>query len=664
MDYRRDIERLRALAVLSVLVYHFFPHSLPGGFIGVDVFFVISGFLITRILQNGLESRRFCLLEFYRRRIRRILPALVAVLTFLLIAGACLLFADEYAQLGRHTVASVLFLQNFLLYQESGYFDLAAEKKPLLHLWSLSVEEQFYLFWPLLLSLGYRQNLRPPWLIVILLGLSMAFNLAIRHSNPAGDFFWSLPRSWELLIGALATAFPPKALERLRPWRLPMRGFGLLMIGGSLLGLRPGMAFPGFWALFPTLGAVLIILAGSGPSRIRERASIPARWLESIGQISYPLYLWHWPLLSLGQIIFGGALSIHWRILLLTLTFFLAAASHHVLEKPFRRDPTWRGPAILIGLMLLVLAAGILISQQEGFQNRPIEKRNPGHTESPVAGFETLVPECGLLGASERVQPHCKVFNPESHQRTFVVWGDSSAIAWTPVLLELAKSHKARLIVIGHTSCPPLLAARKTHFDLPASAQYCQDGRIQSEVIAMIEHLQPDLIVFMGALGGYRTDTGVAREDTEFMIDHEGGEADRQTNQETLQKRLPETLDRLSRLAPTLVFKNWPLLPQSFPPQPSPSLSHVLTRNLSAKSFDRSYFDAQRRFVDTLLEDSISPRIRFFDPSLSVCDAKHCSNQIHGIPAYSDRYHITPKASLTYRDALDQTLRSLLDLDR
>lgn len=658
MEYRSDIERLRAVAVLSVLVYHFFPNILPGGFIGVDIFFVISGFLISGLLLASLKSGRFSLLEFYRRRIRRILPALIPVLSFLLIAGAFLLFADEYQQLGRHTVSSVLFLQNFLLYQESGYFDQAAEKKPLLHLWSLSVEEQFYFLWPLLLAFGFRRGWRMPWLIGTLLAVSMLFNLAIRHTNPSGDFFWSFPRFWELLVGALAATVPQTALHRLKPWRRSLRGLGAILISAALLGLRPGMAYPGFWAVLPTLGAGLLILNRDLSGE--KVFSAGARLTESIGRISYPLYLWHWPLLSLGQIITGGALPTKIRILLLTLTFFFAAMSHHALEIPFRRDPTWRGPILLIGMMLSLLAIGATLVANEGFPNRPIEQRNPGHMEKPIRGYESTAPDCGLLGASERLKSHCKVFDIETHQKSFLVWGDSSAIAWTPVLMELARRWQARLIVVGHTSCPPLLAARKTHFDLPASAHYCQDGQIQSDVINLAQSTRPDLIFFMGALGGYRTEADVAREDTEFMADRPHVEADRITNRETLLARVPETLEQLSLIAPVMAFKTWPLLPASLPEARSRRFLDQITRNLEARSYDRHYFDAQRALVDSLLEAAESNRVSLFDPSSPICNDHTCVNQIDGIPAYQDRYHITPKASMTYLEALDQRIHHIL----
>jgi peptidoglycan/LPS O-acetylase OafA/YrhL len=658
MGYRPEIEYLRAFAVLSVMVYHFFPELLPGGFIGVDVFFVISGFLISRILVEEIQSGRFRLLEFYRRRIRRIFPALTLVMGFLLASGWFLLFSDEYANLGKHLVTSALFLQNVQLYRESGYFDAAAETKPLLHLWSLSIEEQFYLFWPLLLTLGIKKRWGLHALTLSLLMLSLGFNALIRHTDPTGDFFGSAPRFWELLVGALALRQPKALRARLIGAASISRWMGVALLITGLLVIRPKMAFPGFWALLPTIGALLVILPMQGPDR--SESGPLGSGLEAIGKISYPLYLWHWPLLSLGQILSGERLGLEVREGLFLSTFLLASLTYCWVEKPLRQDRTWRTPGVLIVLMCLILGSGIALIHEEGIPSRRIEHQNPSHSGNTIPGFSSAGSDCQTLGASVRLLPHCKIFNADAGPESLLLWGDSSAIAWTPVFLAIARERGARLIVIAHTSCPPLLSARKTHFDLPASAQYCQDGQTQWDALSLIKRQNPDLIIFMGALGGYRTEVNVSREDTEFMTDRPDHPADRSSNRETLLRRLPETLTRLAEVAPVLVFRNWPLLPAQLPPPSQRRIEDILHRETRTRYYARDYFDHQRELIDQIFDQLNHDRIGFFDPSKEVCDARYCSNQIDGVPAYSDRYHITPQGAMSFLDALREQVMQRL----
>jgi SGNH domain (fused to AT3 domains) len=433
------------------------------------------------------------------------------------------------------------------------------------------------------------------------------------------------------------------------------------LIGIGFFFIHAKMSFPGFWALLPTVGAGLVIASGGqGPDHHPNQAK---RVIDYIGRISYPLYLWHWPLLSLGQIISQGSLSLTMKLTLISATGGLAALTYHLLEKPIRRAQGWRVPGLLLAMMVALMGIGGAIVHFGGFPDRAIEAHNPNRTERPIPGFESLAADCSTGGATEQLAPHCKLFAPENAQQTIILWGDSSAIAWTPVFLDLAKARNIRLIVIGHASCPPLLSARKTHFDLPDSAHYCQDGQLQWAALRFIEKIRPNLIVLMGAWGGYRTDLAVARENTEFMTDREGEEANRLTNKETLLRRIPETLDRLSTVAPVLMFRNWPLLPGSLPPPAQRSFKDLIRRDHPAREYPRGYFEAQRQFIDEILLAYPSDRVALFDPAATICDEQSCSNEIEGISAYSDRYHITPKAALTYREALSTLMDRLMKPD-
>lgn len=329
--YRPDVDGLRAVAVLAVLAFHAFPGAAPGGFAGVDVFFVISGFLISGIIFQDLERGRFTFAGFYWRRIRRIFPALILVLAACLALGWLLLLPDEYNQLGRHVAAGAGFLANISFWLEAGYFDTAAELKPLLHLWSLGVEEQYYLVWPLLLYVFRRHAL---WMIVALGAASFALNIWLTPRDPSAAFYLPFTRFWELLAGSALAWFASYKKTR-NPETSNLEAFigaGLVVAGFALL--NADRAFPGWWALLPVAGTALLIRAG--PSAWINRRILAHPAAVFVGLISYPLYLWHWPLLAYARIVEGGEPAAAVRVSLLILSFLLAWATYALVEKPIR----------------------------------------------------------------------------------------------------------------------------------------------------------------------------------------------------------------------------------------------------------------------------------------------------------------------------------------
>ncbi|MTV41548.1 acyltransferase family protein [Duganella radicis] len=361
LKYRPDIDGLRAVAVIAVVLYHSFPTWFVSGFIGVDVFFVISGYLISTIIMGQLERGSFSLADFYSRRIRRIFPALTTVLLATLLFGWAVLLHGEFRQIGKHVAAGGGFVSNLVLWWESGYFDNAANTKPLLHLWSLGVEEQFYLVWPLILWLLFARRMNFLLITAVIFVLSMAANVLSIDTSPSAVFFSPLTRFWELMSGGVAAYLH---LHH-RPWSARQQGLAsgagaLLLLAGFAL-IKPQMLFPGWWAALPVLGAFLLIMAG--PGAWCNRLLLSRKAAVWIGLISYPLYLWHWPLISYSYILFGEKPPYQVKFAVVAAAFVLAAATYRLLELPLRAvTDKKRVVGGLAGAMVALSVAGLAIS--------------------------------------------------------------------------------------------------------------------------------------------------------------------------------------------------------------------------------------------------------------------------------------------------------------
>ncbi|WP_321912813.1 acyltransferase family protein [Paraburkholderia sp. J11-2] len=358
-EYRPHVDGLRAIAVIGVILFHAFPSRMAGGFIGVDIFFVISGYLITTIILSNLEREKFSIAEFYGKRVRRIFPALLVVLLFCASAGWLVLLRDEYRQLGKHLVGGTSFVQNFVLWGESGYFDSGHEAKPLLHLWSLAVEEQYYIFWPLLLSYAWTHRWRFTVVNGVIIAMSFGISVWLASRDPVAAFYSPLSRFWELMVGgslAYIALRRPELIAR-HGNVLCALGAGLLLSGFLLINHeRP---FPGLWALLPTMGTFLVIAAGSGAWI--NRTLLSSRPFVTCGLISYPLYLWHWPLLSFAHLVWpdNGHLT---KIAVVLVSVLLAWLTHRYVERTIRWHRSANRMALLLSLGLaLMLASGVAI---------------------------------------------------------------------------------------------------------------------------------------------------------------------------------------------------------------------------------------------------------------------------------------------------------------
>jgi peptidoglycan/LPS O-acetylase OafA/YrhL len=363
VQYRPDVDGLRAVAVLAVLGFHAFPGYVPGGFVGVDVFFVISGFLISGIIMKELDEGEFSYLQFYRRRVRRILPALVITIVAVLGAGWLLMLPDEFEQLGRHVAGASVFASNFLLWQESGYFDTEAALKPLLHLWSLAIEEQFYIVWPLVLAgLWKVRRARTAIVIAAIAAASFALNVLMVEAYPTATFYLPVTRFWELMLGALLASLQSQLLLPAAV-RASLSFAGFAMVAGSIMLFSPELAFPGWVGAIPTLGTVFMIAAGPGAWLNLQLLSRPP--IVFVGLISYPLYLWHWPILVMARYWESGSVPApSVRLMLLAVAFALAVLTFLLVERPIRlRVFAPRRALALVAALLSIGTASVFAEQ-------------------------------------------------------------------------------------------------------------------------------------------------------------------------------------------------------------------------------------------------------------------------------------------------------------
>jgi peptidoglycan/LPS O-acetylase OafA/YrhL len=457
--YRPDIDGLRALAILSVVTYHVSPQLLSGGFIGVDIFFVISGYLISLIVLRDLALGEFSFSHFFARRIRRLFPALIVVSLACLTFGSYALFAEEYQRLGRHALAAIAFLLNFQLMREAGYFDVVSDAKPLLHLWSLSVEEQFYLVWPVLLVWAVRLRLKMGMLVGAAVVGSFLFALYLGQVRLDALYFHPLARFWELLLGAglavvhhrLGVDVLPAAMDRVWVRHLLSLG-GLVAVCASMLSFDGNTAHPGVPALLPLLGAVALISSGSIAMGNRFLALKPLVW---IGLISYPLYLWHWPILSYLRIIESGAPSqpILWSAVVAAVV--LAWGTQRFIESPIRYLLTDRAVLAVLasGMAMVFFVAGVVWltggvpgrdSVRHAADAAALMKREPATDEVCLHGF-----------AQNTAPFYCRL--NASHDHIVAVLGDSHAHALYPGIAEQANAQGYGAILLANSGCPPLI---------------------------------------------------------------------------------------------------------------------------------------------------------------------------------------------------------------
>lgn len=510
-SYRPDIDGLRAIAILSVVIFHAFPSKLPGGFAGVDIFFVISGFLISSIILRGMQHGNFSFPQFYAHRIKRIFPALTLVLAGSYLFGWFTLLPDEFKQLSKHIAAGLGFVQNFVLWKEAGYFNTASELKPLMHLWSLAIEEQFYLIYPLAIWCVWRARLNVFAFIVVMGLLSFGLNVGGIEIDPTETFFLPQTRFWEILAGSVLAYlqlsgkqqlkkhvknWPPRALfsgaRHLQPGQAVLMNSlavaALLLLAFTAFGLDSTKRFPGWWAVAPVVAAFVLI--GVGPSTWVNRAILANRGMVFLGLISYPLYLWHWPILSFLQILESGSPSREIRITAVALSFLLAWLTYRFLETPIRKGKNgWVKVGSLCVTAAVVGYAGYYTVISDGFASRRVVQLNAAISPARLSDYQgTLVSRCGLDVNTAKRFAQCQ--SDARGAAKFALLGDSKAAALAPGIFRETTSNGYWLFIGGAnaqgTAPVPVISDADQYSQYQDLAKIALDGVIANREIQVV----------------------------------------------------------------------------------------------------------------------------------------------------------------------------------
>jgi len=455
MKYRADIDGLRSLAIIPVILFHAGLKKFSGGFIGVDIFFVISGFLITSLIVEEIGKETFTISNFYVRRIKRIFPALFFVMA---VTGVVFSFfavpAPFFKEIGQSIAAAVTFVSNILFWQQSDYFSTQAEFKPLLHTWSLSIEEQFYLFFPLMLILINRYlNKQFVRAVLVVFVSSLLFSSLSASAYPNANFYLLPSRAWELMLGSLiALGFAPKFSNK---YILNAASIiGILMISYSIFAFDDMTPFPSYYALIPCVGTALIIISGSGGRLSAVNKILSFRPFVWTGLLSYSLYLWHYPLFSLRKYwSFRYADSFFFsNTFLIFLTVILALMSYFFIETPFRKMKINNRKLFFsstLVIMIFLTGAGLLVHLQEGmawrFPNLPVLTED----DKDLGGFGISVKDVRYDSAY--------FVGDTSREPETILWGDSHARSYSYGVDAFGKKYGKSIFVVGFVGTPPVL---------------------------------------------------------------------------------------------------------------------------------------------------------------------------------------------------------------
>ncbi|MGY4491788.1 acyltransferase family protein [Pseudomonas sp. TE3610] len=628
LGYRRDIDGLRALAVSMVVLFHYGIPGFTGGFVGVDVFFIISGYLITSIIWRQREAGQFSFIDFWTRRARRILPALFTVMACCLALGWWLLTPDEYVQLGRSVLYQAMFASNILFRSQDGYFETASDLKPLLHTWSLSVEEQFYIVFPLLLGLLIRFSRHWRWWLLALALLSLALSIRAVDRHPAAAFFLLHMRAWELLAGGLLAVLPT-GRRVMANWICQAASLvGLAMLALATFTYDQSTAFPGLAALLPVLGTLAIIWA-SGQQPTWVGRLLGSKVLVGIGLISYSWYLWHWPVHVFARYAAVDGLTGGQVFVLLVLSLLLAYVSWRWVEQPFRRMGSGQAPrkvlACALGALLMLgfVGKGLVV-----FDGVPTRLSDQALRYADAAHWNDGQMQC--MSDKKTARPMCTFGPPTANTPSILVWGDSHAAGLEPALRMAARAHGQAASLASRSGCIPVPALEAQsacrHFN-ERTLEHASAKEVTDVVIAA----RWSLYLYGDERGD---DTQVIRAPGSRAVDSVYAEKQLQSHLQALVTRLRAGGRRV------WLVKEAPLQKHRVPHQ----LSRLAMLGRAADGQGRPLADhlARQAFIDRLFRQmaEADPQVKVIDPTPALCaEGGICRMEAGGESLYMDDNH-------------------------
>jgi peptidoglycan/LPS O-acetylase OafA/YrhL len=636
-DYRPDIDGLRAIAVLPVVLFHSGLPGFGGGYVGVDVFFVISGFLITSLIYEETRAGKFSIIRFYERRMRRILPALFTVIATTLIAGAFILFPRDLVQLAYSAISTVFFVANFHFWIQAGYFGGPAQLKPLLHTWSLAVEEQYYVLFPLVLYFMRARSRSFVLFALASIGL-VSFGLylwCVTHF-PSTAFYLAPYRTWELMLGAtlaVGEISPPKSV-----WLSELlAAIGLALIAGAVVALTVENRFPGD-LLVPCAGASLTLYAcrpGEGVVG-RVLASPP---LVGMGLISYSLYLWHWPVLAFARYASGSPLQAPTIALLLALDLALALASWRYVERPFRQKDR-----LLSGRPLFAIAgagaAGLFAVAGSLVLLHGLPERFAPPVQLALAEADDIEPLRNVCfnRTPDRIERGdiCSIGASGDMKPSFLLWGDSHADALLPAINDVAIRANRKGLYIGHGHCPPLLDVQLSD-EPPAEC-----ARINASALRLALSPGISLVVLAARWDYYERGIGYGDDSDEAHQLSDVRESGLALTQRQIFARLLERTVRalVAHKKKVVLVAQVPEAGASVPE----ALAHAMTRN-GAKDITLPYLSYQARDAEVgaafAALRSSEPAVILVNPAQRLCARAQCELSEAGRPLYVDHQHLS-----------------------
>ena len=667
--YRPEIDGLRAIAIIPVVLYHAHVPLISGGYVGVDVFFVISGYLITLILGDDIARGNFSILTFYERRVRRIFPALFVVLIASTVLAGGLLLAEELEDYSRSLLSTTLFLSNFHFMGDAGYFNAPAETKPLLHTWSLAVEEQFYIFFPVYIYVMAR--FRKRWLLpttLALLALSLLACIILTPYRPEAAFYASPIRAWELLTGCVLALITPRSAlpAALAQW---MGAVGLAMIGIAVFTFTDATVFPGAYALVPVVGAALVIHASTA-NAIGAGALLSLAPMRFVGLISYSLYLWHWPILvfyRVWRIEHPSALEIAG---LIAISVVLSVLSWWFVERPFRWKTLLSTRPRTLAAGSSVMAAGVALATivilNQGFPNRyPDTVRQMLIAKGDKPKFDACsdinVKTAGLEGAALEPwrQVHiCPLGAPKSavaeSEATFALWGDSHAGALSPGINAAARQLGMHGVFLGRGGCVPLLGVNQ----IRPGFDNCSD--LAAAILSYLKE-RPNIrrvilasrwsIYAMGDRYGNETGNRVLIRDGEVAAPSPAHNGD------VFMRGFARTLTALEEMGrEVVVVTQVPETEYDIPSAMARARWFGRNTDLAPKLED---YRKRQAFVTGLFDQAVSKgRMMVFHVERLLCGHRSCSVADGDRPIYIDSNHLTTQYAASLTEALLPLLHS------